>query len=331
MLEIQNVQIHTEWDELTPDEALQVIELLELLYKEVDVVEFRLRLLSILSGYKRSKKKRKPAEIEMINQNLAILADQFRFPTRYDYTEKERLSQLTPELRVKLRKYLPFEIFDSENYAEAQTCLDLIPSLRIDLSWHRNLVPEFEWLGVKLLGPVIDIDNYGLINTSITAGEYVDALGYFNAFLDTKNDKFLIDMLAVLYRIEGAEYGEKFFTYNKRHLSDVPIKYKKLAFYLIQNLTDFLTNRSGYTFLFSRTKNNDGSEKISLGAESTIFDLVKAGYGSDEEIRKKNLVVYLNMQVDKLKSFVSECRAYKMKDTEIASKYHIPINTLKLL
>lgn len=331
MITIANkVNIHDSWDELTPEETLKVIDLLDLLFNEVDLVEFRLRLLSILSGYKRSKKKFKRKEMDRINENLLLLADRLRFPIQFTYTPIDRFATLSPVLKKKLKKYLPFEIYDVELLDELKTAGKLEPHLQIDIFWKKNPVPTFQYRGIDFNGPIIDIDKFGLLKTSLTAGEYVDVLSYYNAYLETKEESFLVEMLAILYRPEGMKYSDIELKSNVEFLKSAPSNYKRLAFYLVQNLVEFISKRSAYSLLYSTTKNKSDN-KIDLGSQAIIYDLTKAGYGTDDEIRNTNLVNFLNMQIDKLKSFVAECRAYKLKDTEIAKKYGIPITILKQL
>ncbi len=322
MITVNNINIPSEWDELNTTQYIAVIKVLQESFSgEIDIESVRYKILKAITGYVPSKKKLKLEIIEEINSNLKIIYDKIRFPFCYEYAEVENYIALGMEARLFLHKYLPTECYCPKLSREIQSALPLTPSIKFDIRWRKNPLPEFVWCGKKYYGPKINIDTFGILDTDITAGTWVDAQSYYNLFLETKDENFLLNLAALFY-----------FDKNKQPVQSAP-KWVILTCYLLMyNLLDYLVKRSAYSVLFNRRHTSDGDkDKISLGAQATIYDLVKAGYGTNEEIRSESLVEFLNMQIDKLKTLIAECRGLKMKDSDIHLKFNIPYEAIKNL
>lgn len=321
MITVNDIKIPTEWSELTTRQYIFVIEVLKKsFFKDVDPAKIRYELLVALTGYKPSKKRFNYEDSEEIKSNLVIISDQIRFPFQYDYAEKSKLADLSHDAQTFLKKHLPSECHIPDLSIEINSHLPLTPSVKLDTRWIRNPLPDFVFAGHKYYGPQINIDKFGILETDITAGKWVDVLSYYNAFIETKYDLYLNKIASLLYATKKGE-----------SLPDNPPPYAVITSYmLVENLLEYIVNISAYSILYNRSK-TDSDNKITLGVEGVIFDLAKSGYGSVEELRQRNLVSFLNMQIDKLKSFIEECRSYKLKDTEIHSKYNIPWEALKKL
>ena len=287
---------------------------------DIDIFDLQLQLFQLLSKYKRSKKRFTSEQKRNINQNIVFLAEQIRFPFKYFYSD-ESYFNLVPELRKKLRKYHPSELYD-------RTLPKLNPILQLDLFWRKNPFTHFYFKGKRYTGPVINIDKYNMLQTSLTAVQYSDAVSYYNAFLQTKSEEYLTGLLAILYTTET--YNSKKTLIACDNLDGVHFSIKMTAFFLLQNLIEYITEVSAYKLLF-QTGNKKASDKISIGLEGVIYDLAQKGYGSQEEIGQKNLIGFLNMQIDALSKIIAEYRGAKKADWEIAKMLNISINTVSKL
>ena len=315
------ISFHSEWSELTTTEFLKVIEIIATMYSSPeDMAIVKLKIFGVLANYKRSKKRYTTQQQDEINNNIAFLADQIRFPFKYFYKEPSYF-EIDNDLRFKLRKYHPSEIYSHKLPS------DLNPQLQLDLFWRSNPLPYFRFNGKVFTGPLIEITKQGILNTSITARQYATMVEVYNAFLQSKDVAFLYMLLATLYT--AGDFTNSNITSAETDLKNVHISIVFTAFYLTQNLLEFLTEVSPYKILFNKGEGDVG--KLSLGAESTIYNLAKAGYGTEEQIAKTTLINFLNMQVDHLQSFIANCRSNKMSDTDISTQYKIPFSVLEKL
>ena len=166
----EDIDIKNKWSELDPDEFVQVVSWVTkfFLERKPNLIDFRLGLLSILTGYSRSKKRFGVDDKDQINSNLLILASMIKFPIMPCYPEPEQLDVFPQDLQEELKNSFPHEVVRPE----FDRMLDMINYYPIpNLNIEKNLLPEID----SLKGPMFTIDENNIANTDMSAREYVEA------------------------------------------------------------------------------------------------------------------------------------------------------------
>lgn len=332
MIEIRHkkkeIQIPDRWEELTPDQYLSVAGLLfDFFEKKLNLYDFKIELLKKLTNYKRSKKKFSIDTQEQINNNLWLLADQLSFPVKPVYKNLELIDVLDPRLQKRLQKKFPFEIYDPEFMPELEmvmTRLDYSPVVNFNMK--KNLLPSFKYNKTIYQGPVFNIDRNLVVETDMTTLEFIDSYTYFRLFVKNGDEKYLRNLVSVLYRPDRSKYST--FDTQKRSDSLIGIDPGVLqaVFLFFENLKEYLVHLSPYKLIFSGTETD--KKKISLGISDTLYGLCKAGYGSKDEISNMGLNDYLNLLLKQIIDAIESLRQMKKKDTEIAMELKLPVEII---
>jgi len=174
------VEIPDKWSELTPDQFIKVIILYnEMISGECNVLEFRLKLLKMLSGYQRGKARFDEETAENIDSNLLILSQMLTLALKPVYTDPEVMGIFSEELQEFLTTNFPFDataIHHLQQLAVVGDRLKWYPSL--DLNFGINPMPHVTTGKHIRFGPVFDVDSCGIISTDMIVDEYIDALEY---------------------------------------------------------------------------------------------------------------------------------------------------------
>jgi hypothetical protein len=342
MIEIKSkkgiVNIPNEWGELSQEQYLDVMALMYThpvrSNSAMDMFEFRLRLLNLLSGYARSNKKYSPVDQEDINSILYILAAKMTFVYRPYYPETEIFEVMSEDLSEKLKISFPYDLSATDFAHEIHQFNDLVKYtpvinynmkqnplsvLKIKRPWKRSL---------KVKGPVFDIDPLGVAITNITAGEYVDAQDYYSLYNSTHEDRYLKALCFVFYRLYPGAYNavktQKQLNQNPE-ISDIFF----LGFYsFFQNIQEYFLTHPVFKILYTSTE-TAAANKISLGNAESIYNAAANGYGNVEQIKNLNLADYMSLLVKDIKDGVATLRGYKKKDHEIAKALKLPIEIIK--
>lgn len=341
MLEIKStkgkVSIPNQWEDLTPAQYLQVINLIYS-YPLTDtgalsMGEFRLLLLELLSGYKRSRKKYSPEDQEDINNMLSILSEKLTFVYKPWYKDQEIFNVMSEETAEALQNQFPYDLMGTDHEEEILRLIDMIKFIPVlNYNMKSNPLPELKikrrfLAPKKLKGPVFNIDKYGSGVTNITAGEYVDAQDYYNMFNQTNDVKYLLNLLQVFYRDYSGPYDA-----TKSALMDLS-QYEGFAlgfFHFFQNIQEYFHTHPVYELLYLKSSSNS-NPKISLGQSESLYNASAKGYGDIEKVKQMNLVDYMNTLIKDIKDGVSKMRAYKIKDFQIAKDLELPLSVIKKL
>jgi len=325
----KTINIPDRWEELTPEQYLAVVAIIEDISSgNLGFFDAKLKIMQMLTGYKRSRKHYTDEEIEIINNNLVILAEKMRFIFRPEYTDPEMLEVFSVELRDELENKFPFEIFNPEmreQLAMLGNRLKYTISLKLDM--RKNPIPIISYQRNKYKGPMWEIDKNNLMATDILAGEYIDALSYYRIYHQTHDEKYLYGLMAVLYRSDRSVYETLGAVARMAFFTGKMEKYKKGAFYFFQSIQEYLMQRSPYRLLYGVAPSDGG--KISLGMVDSLYSLSKEGYGSTSEVAAVNLIDFLNLRMKQLIDAVKTMRASKKKVHEIADALQLPIETIQ--
>lgn len=312
----KNIQIPEHWHELTQQQAVETIVLIEGFFRqEYDLRDFRLFLLKALSGYKPNKKKYKPEVWEQITFNLYTLSELLQFPIKPHYHNPDLLHVLSDNLREKLQMVLPVDIAEANDLKQLEAISSILKwDVEINLDMRKNIVPEIN----SIPGPVFNIDEYGVVSTNMIAAEYIDAYDFFNLYNQTRSNKYLNCFIAALYRPNRKEYST-YDTQQRALLFDkVDINVKKAVCVWFRSFLEYLCEKSQFTWLFSHNKTEE--KGFSLGLSNTVNQLASKGYGSKKEVEMYPIEDYFNIQLKELVESVKNMKDMEVKLHEIQQK-----------
>lgn len=323
----KKLTIPNTWEDLSPEQYALISELIQLfLQNNFDVWEFRIYALQALTGYKRSGKRFSDEEAETINGNLSILSEYMRFVTRPEYDNKEMLESLSEELQAALKERFPFEIYSPELIDElAKHKLECRPV--INLNMKKNPLPFMRVNSKDYWGVVFDIDNNGVVETNLTAGQYIDAYSYAQIYASTGDMRYLNNLTSILY--PDGKYETYSGQFNSRYFSKLNNGYRYGVYLFFNNITEFLTSHPFYGILFRSTGSDGG---LSLGITETLYNIVRDGYAGDLPDAQSLLITdYLNIMLTMLRDSVRQMRNAEMDSFKIAEKLHMHVNDVDQL
>lgn len=323
----QHVKIPDKWDELTTLQYLDVCSALLNFDSFDSLTEFRMQVLSILTGYQRSKKKFTEKEVEQINDNLFILAQMVTFPVKPYYTNPDVLEVLGVDLQNELQHKFPTDITNAEHLQQLSMIADVLQySVQPYFNMKRNPLPEITKNDVRFLGPRFDIMPTGMVINDITAREYLLANEYMGYYYQTGNSEYLKYLAGILYRNNRNDIDENNTVYRGELIDRWDSRYKYAVLIFFQNILYFISNTSKYSLLFRRPKGTtDNSEKLHV---DTIMGLVKKGYGTTAQLENIRFDQYLEMLLNEITDAVHELRSYKKNDVQISQQLNLPIETI---
>lgn len=319
-----DIMVETKWCELSPVQFVKAVNLTNrFLAGAFGLSEYRLHLLEMLTGYKRKSRKHKHAE--QINENLFLLSEQLNFAVLPDVGPPEILEFFSPELRELLKTRFPWEIFAPEHVQQILTVENLLKvNFRVNFNLELNPLPFIRTGNTILEGPVFSTDN-GDIDTNLKAGNYLDASEYFNAYGDTKNEKYLDSFINCLYR--PTTRNLKPATLPNSTDPDTRAAIIMLFIYIQQTFA----NDPIFGILFKKGDNSTGFDKISLGADEVVGAMVESGYGTPETIAQMDIRTFFNFQIMFLRRNIEQLRGMKKNASEIAKTMNLPIETVQKL
>ena len=171
--------------------------------------------------------------------------------------------------------------------------------LRISL--FRNLLPQEN--GFKL-----DVSPVGLVDCSLKAEQYVDALALTDLYSKSRTEESLIKLCETL---NG----------DCKNLSRDEMV---AIYYNFRGILDWIQSLPQYSILFSRDSRRKGSGSP-LGLSSSIFSLSKSGYGTLKEIQGLDVFTYLGALVQMSIESIRQLAAAGLKPVQIADKLNIPV------
>ena len=317
------VNLPTAWHELTTN---QFKPLASVIYDQMgkrDIIELRLLMLQAITGYERSKKRYTEDEAEQINCNLYILSQFVMFPFRTIYDNPDLINLLSPELQKRLQKCFLFEIHDSEFTEEIAKFGGLL-KYKIDLNLNitSNLIPDITIGGIVYKGPRFNIDKNGILDTSLVAGQWIDANDYANL-----ND--LAGIAACLYFNKRADYSTSLAQEQKPLFENANPADLKAIWLVFKAMQNYLVAHPRFSVLFSRKKKTEeyfDPSKIEVSSSDIIYHLVKEGTGSLAEVMNMPVLDFLNIQVKNIADAIKTLREMGKKNGEIAKALKMDID-----
>lgn len=319
-----NIDIKNKWSELDPNEFVRVVAWMSKFFMDIkpNLIDFRLGLLSILTGYSRSTKRIQSDDQDQINSNLILLANMLKFPVRPYYPDPDQLDVFPEDIRSELEELFPHEI-DSPKLSRV---LDLVTYYPIpNLSIGRNLLPKIG----ELIGPSFTIDENNIADSDISAREYVDASEFFRLYSETRSSKYLDNLVHVLYRPSREKYKPSNSQDLPSEISHIDSDTKQAVFFIFQYIQDYIMHRSSYRILFGG--GDLKSNKISLGMNGQIYSLSKSGYGSTVEIGDLSLNDFFNLMLKQMIDEVATLRGAGWDDGKISRETKIDIQIITIL
>jgi len=316
---MKEYKIETAWDELTPSKFKEVVNLL-FDAGSMAKAELRFKILEILVGEKLPKPK-----VEICCHQC--LAEWTKFVFSISIND-DVVQVLSNKLKNILTYALPDEIDDKTLLKELETVKSIIqPKFGFNLALTSNLLPEISIGKKKFHGPVFNIDKFGILETDITVGEYLDAYEYQHIYAQTKDTKYLANMAACLYRQNRQKYNT--FEAQQRailfqeHLN----KELKAIWFMLICWQNYFYNHPVFGILFSGSGESD-PDKISLGSYGHVYTMSKDGYGKIDDVVMMPITDFFNIQVKSIQEAVVSLRGMKKNNGEISIDLKLPIETV---
>ena len=177
--------------------------------------------------------------------------------------------------------------------------------VNVNVSLCRNILPELE--GHK--GYTLDVTPAGVVDCSLTAEQYVDALTLTDLYTKTRSSETLEQLVSLLY---GSSRG-------------ISILEQTAVYYNFRGFLEWLHNLPQYALIFHTASKKPGAASP-LGLSSSIFTVSKQGYGTLKEIKELDVFSYLGVLVQMSIDSIHQLAAVGLKPGEISEKTRIPID-----
>lgn len=172
-----------------------------------------------------------------------------------------------------------------------------------DITLSENLLP-------KEGGYRFHVSDSGLVDCTITAAQYIDAVQLVDTYSKTREPLARAFLYSTLYNTK-----------------ELPSPEEQVAvYYNFRGILDFIKKQPDYALIFAKTEASEGSIPASpLGMEGSVFQLSKSGYGDIESIRRLDLFSYLGVLVQMSVDSILTCKANKLPAGETAEKLRLPL------
>lgn len=229
--------------------------------------------------------------------------DQFRLMTAFALMEidPEKI-RISPKLKdglsenmFRITELLDFPYVLQDNEDGSRTAY-------IRISLFRNLIQTAH--GYKL-----DVSPAGLVECTLTAEQYVDALTLTELYSQTRSEEALQKLCETLHG----------------PACDLTRKEMVAAYYNFRGVIDWIHQLPQYSILFNRYSAKKSPESP-LGLSSSIFALSKSGYGTLKEIKDLDVFTYLGALVQMSVESIRQLAAAGLKPVQIAEKLNLPVS-----
>lgn len=315
MITVNNkFHIPSQWEELSPAQFSKVVRALRLLENgEVDFMEFKLLILySLIDGEARPQ----PGN-DTYCENMYRIGEHLTFPYKFVYTD-ERFSSFPEELQEYLTKHLPTDMEDPYMRVAAKMDHYIFP----DVIFSKQLLPTLP--GTKLQGYTFTVTG-NVVNTSITAQQYIDANTMMQQYHSTRSESFLKSLVQILYcpTPYSSEQAEKI------SLKKVGEGYLYAVMYNYMAITEWISRLTKYDILFNAPAKGGG--KNPLGPNAPLYTLAGKGYGSINEVASMPLFSYLDLLLKQTADAVLQLKSVGKKKGEIAAELNLTIDQINTI
>lgn len=292
------------WHELKPHQYLLLCrQVFNFINGKITVDEMRARWFCSMAGIDF---KAKDEKNELLWENIYRISREFVFFTKIEYSKP--LKSVEPELRKKLHKYLPSEINTDDPVIRWVKKLEY--QYKIDAVFVKNLLPSIKLGEKKVYGYKCRLLG-NLLDTNLTAQQFVNAGMALAEYEKSKDEKNLDLLISILYNTE------------LQQLNNVGAVTKFAVLMNYQAILSFLMHRTKYSLIWYRdpsAKQKKNENRYAVGAADSLLSLAKAGYGSIDELSEINLVRYLDLLLKNLNDSVHALNEYKLSPIEIAER-----------
>lgn len=180
----------------------------------------------------------------------------------------------------------------------------------------------------NLLGPVSGVKGYGyrtdasgIVDTDLTAGQYIEALAllnHFGACVSARSEaapEVLFSLVHTLYPLPSPHYHRLLTSFSRDE--------KIAILYNFRGITEAIAQDPDYDLIFRQaTRRRDPSP---VGLQGSIFTLSKAGLGDIEAIRALDVHTYLSALVQQTIDSIHTLAGSGMKPGKIAEKLNLSV------
>lgn len=314
-----NASFPTAWEELNPVQFVTAIcILLEFKAEKFGIRELQLRLFTELSNINSRRILRK--DYEWFEKEIFKNLDKMNFCLKFVYDD-HRFKNLDPKMQARLKKINPETI---KGEPEAAIASKFKRSIEIDAVICRQLIPNL-FVGLKRI-PGYRFEKHGdIVETSITAEQYIDALTIISLTAQEKTEEYIDLLISTLYcpgKYSSAEAKANMGLFRKLNPA---IKYAIL--FNFESILSWFTNETKYGILFRKGKKSD---KASLGFNSVIYSMIEKGYGNIKEVSELNLIDFMELMYKNLVDSITQLHESKVEKSEIAKKLSLTIDQVNL-
>ena len=184
----------------------------------------------------------------------------------------------------------PYQLQDNE---------DGTMTVHVRISLCRNLLSGYRF----------EVSPAGLVDCSLKAEQYVDALALMELYTRSRSDEALMKLCEAL---NGKTDG-------------LSRKEMVAAYYNFRGILDWIQKLPQYSIIFSR-KTGRISGESPLGLSSSIFALSKSGYGTLKEIQDLDVFTYLGALAQLSIESIRQLASAGLKPVQIADKLNLPVS-----
>lgn len=317
----KKIKFPSSWEELSPIQFISIIDLVnQFTEKNMPLTEFQLRAYLLLTG---------TDDRQLLKQNYAFMEKnifcnmkKMNFLYKIIYKD-ERYKLLSDEMKKKLEKVMPEDI----NEPESRIACRFIKIITIDLCFARQLLPSI-YVGMRQMRGYTFCLSDGLVKTSITAGQYIDAVAALQQYIDTHDDTYITLLVAILY---SNPYSADIVADRVAKFTRVPEIVKIGVMSNFQAILTWLTTKTKYKILFSSTSDASNKKKTSPCMNSILYSLVEQGYGDLKDVDNIGLLQFFDLMLKNLVQAAKDMHASKMKMADIADNLHLSIEDLNTI
>lgn len=315
MITVNNkFHIPNQWEELSPSQFCNVGKALRLLEMgEVDFPEFKLLVI-----YALLEENPKPQpQNDTYCENLFRISEHITFPYKFVYPD-EKFQNFPQDIRQWLGKHLPADTEDP--FLRIAAGMDRY--VEPDLHFAKQLVPLLP--GTNLKGYTFSVTGQ-VVNTTLTAQQYIDANTMLQQYHSSRDISFLEDLARILYC--PAPYNNE--KMEKISLKKVGEGELYAVMYNYMAIVNWISALPKYDILFHSPSKKDG--KNPLGPNAPLYTLAGKGYGSLNEVSAMPLFSYLDLLLKQTADAVLQLKSIGKKKGEVASELNLTIEQINTI
>ena len=183
----------------------------------------------------------------------------------------------------------------------------------------------------NLLGPVCGIKGYsyrtdsaGIVDTDLTAGQYIEGLSLLNHFAacvrahSEAAPEVLYSLVNTLYPLPSPHYQKLLTSFTREE--------KVAILYNFRGITEAIAQDPDYDLIFHQAARR--SDPSPVGLQGSLFSLSKAGLGDIEAVRSLDIHTYLSALVQQTIDSIHTLAGSGMKPGKIAQKLNLTVEQI---